>query len=183
MTETSWTLRLALLAIGVIALVAVYLFSQRRRNTRYARFTRRPSFNQESLDDIDHDPVDDEIIAVRIRKVEPEANLPVVKNENAIVSPPLVPSEVPIDPNLERPTRGRKRKVKADQMSLGLDGEAATGVRGIAPEPVIIALYLRAQGEGVLHGADIVRPVRRWRALLRGRFLFARAPPSRALIQ
>ena len=153
MAESPWLLRLTLLGIGLAIIVAFYLWSvvHRRRQRRYPRMSHpRQTARHEHAQDFGPDPTDAEVGAVRVRKIEPLVDLPVVKNDAAIAEHAAPIPDPPADP---RPTRSRKRKPKAAQLALSLDAED----RGGAPEPTLLALYLRPSHDSAFRGLDIVR--------------------------
>lgn len=153
MAESPWLLRITLLGIGLALIVAVYLWSvvRRRRQRRYPRMS-HPRQTARHEQDFGSDPTDEEVGEVRVRKIEPLVDLPVVKNEAAIAEPTTPKS--PRDPPAEaRPTRARKRKPKAAQLALSLGADD----RGGAPEPTLVALYLRPSHDDAFKGLDIVR--------------------------
>ena len=155
MAESPWLLRITLFGIGLAIIVAVYLWSvvRRRRQRRYPRMSHpRQTARREHEQDFSPDPTDAEVGAVRVRKIEPLVDLPVVKNEAAIAER-SAPTPAPDPPTEARPTRSRKRKPKASQLALSLDGED----RGGAPEPTLLALYLRPSHDAAFKGLDIMR--------------------------
>ncbi|MGH8595586.1 MAG: hypothetical protein ACREXT_02885, partial [Gammaproteobacteria bacterium] len=77
--EESWALRIALLGIGILILGGVYILGVIRRRGRAHRYRRdAPAWSSSRYSGADEfeaetrerDPVDDEIIAVRVRKIE-----------------------------------------------------------------------------------------------------------------
>ena len=155
MADSPWLLRIALLGIGLAIIVAVYLWSvvRRRRQRRYPRMSHpRQTARHAHEHDFGPDPTNDEVGEVRVRKIEPLVDLPVVKNEAAITDH-SAPMPTPDPPAEAKPTRSRKRKPKASQLALSLDAED----RGGAPAPTLLALYLRPSHDQAFKGPDIVR--------------------------
>jgi cell division protein ZipA len=175
MDQSAWGLRVALIAIGAVIVAGVYLVGVIRRRRRARRYARRAAawsslrYGEEGLDsrDNERDPTDDEVIAVRVRKVEPIAELPVVKNEAAALAPPAVAATetITVDDDVPRPARaGRSRRgrKREDQLSFGFDGEAVAvetlpSTPSSPSEPEMLTLYLRPQYGPAFIGSSIVR--------------------------
>jgi cell division protein ZipA len=178
MGDFSWALRLALLLIGVAVVAAVYIMGivrRRNRNRNYGgsvKAWRRsasaggPDFGDDGQ--LDRDPTDDEVIAVRVRKIEPLPDLPIIKNEAAAEQPaPQAP--MPQDSPPERTGRSGRRagRRKTSQLDFSF-GDAGTADEApppalrapvAPPEPTILTLYLRPVYGPAFVGPSIVRNV------------------------
>jgi FtsZ-interacting cell division protein ZipA len=168
MSDSPWVLRMVLLLLGVAIIAAVYVFGtlrRRQRNRSYGGFSpiraRRnlePDFDSEP----GPDPTGDEIIAVRVRKVEPLGELPALRNEAAI-DPPLTPAPpAPLEDETPRaPTgRGRRARGKSRQLDFGFGSLGdAEPVTPPPAEPALLTLYLRPQRGDSFAGPVIVRNV------------------------
>ncbi len=175
MSESSWGLRLALLLIGVAVVAGVYFVGIVRRRDQIRTYPRRgkkwrnpmrdrePEF--EADDSTYIDPVDDEIIAVRVRTVEQIPELPRVTKEvrpraqPTPESPPSIPEPEPH----AIPRKGRVRRTLA-QLSFGFGGDGhdqladASGGSGDG-EPAVLVLHLRPPQATEFTGSQIVRQV------------------------
>ena len=181
METTSWTLRLALLLMGLLVVVAVYAFSQWRRrrdlNRRHRRLRdvwpqRRGEFELEE-DELDlavdrgrPAPEDDfEIIVLPPR--EKVVDMPPVSHEIATPPPTPMPSgaatlEPPLAPIPEpEPPRRAPRKRRDNQLSLGFgdvgDEESGAASAPPPPQPEVLALYLRPLNSGTFRGDALVQ--------------------------
>jgi len=165
--DSPWALRAALIVIGLVVVAAIYILGVMRcrsRNRHYPGRMKswRPAATEEAFDGdsaLDRDPTDDDIIAVRVRKVEPLADLPVIRNDAAearAAAPPMIDEASPS----ERPARGRRSRAKSAQLDLGFGDSDGSRQRDTPPpEPAILTLYLRpAQGSNFA-GPAIVRNV------------------------
>ncbi len=106
---------------------------------------------------------------MRVRKIEPEADLPAIKNEAAAERPPQVtekptPAKKREDRTAAAPgPRSRRNRGKTTQMDLGFDETALVAPelvpeRPLAPaEPIILTLYLRPRHGPAFVGPSIVR--------------------------
>lgn len=171
MSESPWALRIALLLLGIAVIAAVYLLGtvrRRQRNRSYGGFSpiraRRnldPDFEPES----EPDPTDDEIIAVRVRKVEPLGPLPELRNEVAAEpdfgEPPLTAPAAEDEAPRRATGRSRRPRVRSRQLDFGFGGEGGGGPGGAASpaEPALLMLYLRPQQGEAFAGPVIVRNV------------------------
>lgn len=177
METTSWTLRLALLLMGLMVVVAVYAFSQWRRrrdlNRRHRRLRdvwpqRRGEFELEE-DELDlavdrgRPPPEDDFEIIVLPPREKVVDMPPVSHE---VAPPPLPREEPSEPPLapipepETPRRPA-RKRRDNQLSLGF-GEAGDESEGPAlapppPQPEVLALYLRPLNGSAFRGDVLVQ--------------------------
>jgi cell division protein ZipA len=164
MDQSSWGLRIALLLIGLVVIVGVYLFSVIRRRRRAERYQHSawssPRFGRTDLADNedDLDPVNDEIIAVRVHKVEPLSDLPVIKND--IDDAERTREETPSTRRSSRPPRPRRKRGE-DQLSLGFPGDpeppAGRRKRASPTETALLSLYLRPRGAASFSGPVLVR--------------------------
>lgn len=162
--EESWGLRIALLVIGIAVIAGVYVLSVWRRRQRSQRYRHDLSWSTSHYaDDVDlpaelgRDSVDDEIIAVRVRKIEPLVDLPIIKNDAVTFA-----AEPPVEPPRDRP-RGR-RKQPQDQLTFGFGGEPEIAgnnrlgqAAGAAAEPAMLRLYLRPRAGAAFAGPVLVR--------------------------
>lgn len=171
MGDISWGLRIALLLIGIAVVAAVYIFGVARRRSLNRSYRgkmkswRRRSRPADEFDDpaFDRDPTDDEVIAVRVRKIEPLPDLPAIRND-AIAERPPAPAVVEQEPVTERPARSRRGRRKTSQLDFGFDAAdtpdapvtAQRPVRAPA-EPAILTLYLRPLYGPAFVGPAIVR--------------------------
>ncbi|MSR14437.1 MAG: hypothetical protein EXR86_07715 [Gammaproteobacteria bacterium] len=163
MEESSWGLRLALLLIGIAVIIAVYLLSvmhRRRRSERYRHSSwssmRYAKSDEDDLEsELENEPLEDEIIAVRVHKAEPLSDLPIIRNDLREVSEQQVEAR-PTRPS--RQTRGRRKRGE-DQLSLGFPGDPALVDNTRAPptEPTILTLYLRPRNGSAFSGSVLVR--------------------------
>jgi cell division protein ZipA len=118
-------------------------------------------------EDQDRDPTDDEIIAVRVRKIEPLVELPIIRNEAVTENPsrdtPVVTAPVPAETRGKG--RGKRRKTPQLDLTFGdteTAADAATLVRRSTlppPSPAILMLYLRPAFGPAFVGPSIVRNV------------------------
>ncbi len=171
MGESSWALRVALLLIGIVAVGAIYIFGVVRRRQRNRHYPGRvqvwPRNVQTEFDEAgepDRDPSDDEVIAVRVRKIEQLVDLPMIKNEE-VTENPLRDETLPISAEdllpSEPRSRARGKRRKTPQLDFSF-GEAATPAVVQAtppPEPAILMLYLRPAFGPAFVGPNIVRNV------------------------
>lgn len=169
MGDSSWALRIALLLIGIAVVGAVYIFGVVRRRQRNRSYSPRvqvsPRTTHSGFEDSDHgrDPADDEIIAVRVRNVEPLADLPVIKNEAVTEHPARVaPKAVAPAPSMSARLRGKRRNTTQLDFSFP-DTEPAAGTpapirrrKHPPPEPAILMLYLRPAYGPTFIGPNIV---------------------------
>lgn len=183
MGDASWILRFVLLAIGLGVIAGVYLYgvSRKRKRNRLYR-SQLPAWPPRSLrrfeesepgmeggrgEDEASEPLD-EIIAVRVRKVEPLTELPVVRREEEDREPvgdttPQVPNDADLPPK----SRGKRPRKRAQQMDLGFEKssteleaeEVPAPAPAAAPAPTILALYLRPSFGPAFVGSAIVRNV------------------------
>jgi cell division protein ZipA len=167
--ESSWALRIALLLIGIVVVGAIYIFGVVRRRQRNRNYPGRvqvwprnvqPEFAEG--DDQDRDPTDDEVIAVRVRKIEPLADLPVLRNEAVTENPPR--QEAPLaaeEPRTEPRSRGRGKRRKTPQLDFSFGDAEMSGVapKSPPPDPAILMLYLRPTFGPAFVGPSIVRNV------------------------
>lgn len=172
MSESSWALRLVLLLLGIAVIAAVYVFGtvrRRQRNRSYGGFNpirARRNLDPDFEPEPEPDPTDDEIIAVRVRKVEPLGPLPELRNDAATAPVPEEVSPVAIASEEDAPRRvaGRPRRSrgKSRQLDFGFGGEggSAPATAPAAPaEPALLTLYLRPQQGESFAGPVIVRNV------------------------
>jgi cell division protein ZipA len=159
METTSWTLRLALLLIGLLVVTAIYLLSQWRRrretNRRQHRLRdgwprRRGEFEMEEEDEFQlgssgaEEPImedDFEIIVVKPREKPPIEDLPAVTHEvthsvePVLAAPPIREASAPeaLPPVPESPPQPKTTRRRRDnQLSLSFgDDELSAG-----PSPV-----------------------------------------------
>ena len=172
MGDSSWALRIALLLIGIAVVGAVYIFGVVRRRQRNRSYSPRvqvsPRTTHSGFEDSDYgsDPNDDEIIAVRVRNVEPLADLPVIKNEAVTEHPARdAPKAVAPAPGMSARVRGKRRNTTQLDFSFA-DTDSAAGTpapirrrKHPLPEPVILMLYLRPAYGPAFIGSNIVRNV------------------------
>ena len=164
MESTSWTLRLALLLIGVLVVTAIYLLSQwhRRRETnrRQRRLRdgwprRRGEFEKEEEDEFQlgssgaDEPImedDFEIIVVKPREKPPVEDLPAVTHEvthhvePVLAAPPIrepsAPVTQPQEPEPPPPIKPpRRRRDNQLSLSFGDDDLPAGSSPAAAPLP------------------------------------------------
>ncbi len=164
MNESSWALRIALFAVSVVVIAGIYLFGVWRRRQRNREFSGRiggwpGSPRSPVFDDDTGDGLGDEIIAVRVRKVEATtdlpADLPMVKNDVVNVAPPP-PLEEPVAPApAKQASRKRTRRTTA-QLDFGF-ADANPAPRSPPPEPTLLTLYLRPHLGPAFVGSQIVR--------------------------
>lgn len=169
MGDSPWGLRVALLLIGVVVVAGIYILGVARRRSRNQNYRGRlrPWRRRTLADDefeadpaLDRDPTDDEVIAVRVRKIEPLADLPVIKNDAAESRPPPSPPVQHDDVAGERTPRARRARRKSTQLDFGFgDAGGAEAEASPPPEPAILTLYLRPQYGNVFIGPTIVRNV------------------------
>ncbi|MBI2800977.1 MAG: hypothetical protein HYX63_11970 [Gammaproteobacteria bacterium] len=178
MSESSWGLRLALLLIGVAIVAGVYFVGiVRRRRDQIRTYPRRgkrwrnPVRDREPEFEADEsaysDPVDDEIIAVRVRTVEQIPELPrVTKEVRARAQPTPEPSPpAPESESHATPRKGRVRRTLAQlSFGFGADGHDQTvdesgRSAGDADEPAVLVLHFRPPQATEFTGSQIVRQV------------------------
>jgi len=139
MESTSWSLRIALLVIGLVVVGAIYLWAlwRRRRETnrRYDRKMRglrtppmprqreEPRFEEELSDEEFRPPPEDdyEIVVVKPRERVVE-ELPIITREPDPTPEALPPDSTPIVP--EEPVGRTPRRRRTNQLSLGFEDEA-----------------------------------------------------------
>ena len=169
MGDSSWALRIALLLIGIAVVGAVYIFGVVRRRQRNRSYSPRvqvsPRTTHSGFEDSDHgrDTTEDEIIAVRVRNVEPLADLPVIKNEAVTEHPARdAPKAVAPAPSMSARFRGKRRNTTQLDFSFA-DTDLSTGTpapirrrKHPLPEPAILMLYLRPAYGPTFIGPNIV---------------------------
>lgn len=182
METTSWTLRLALLLIGLLVVTAIYLLSQwhrrretnrRQRRLRDGRPRRRGEFEMEEEEfqlgsSGAEEPImedDFEIIVVKPREKPPVEDLPAVTHEvtqpvePVLAAPPIREPSAPVterqEPEPPPPVKPSRRR-RDNQLSLSFgDDDLPAGASPAAaplPPPEVLALYLRPPHDGRFHG-------------------------------
>ncbi|MGE0373185.1 MAG: cell division protein ZipA C-terminal FtsZ-binding domain-containing protein [Gammaproteobacteria bacterium] len=171
MGDFSWALRIALLVVGIAIVGAVYVLGVVRRRQRNRRYSsggsawRRRAREQDELPDVDldRDPTDDVVGPVRVRKIEPLPELPVIRNDAVQERPAAALAEAAPAAD-DRPARSRRARRKQAQLDFGFETPASANPASSRnnpdqppPEPALLTFYLRPIYGPAFVGPTIVR--------------------------